>query len=106
MWQENFNAIENPHIVAAGDTNCTTCHRPHTERARFNGTIDLSAGGSDSLNSFRPGSGHGCTAGSSVNASLLKTINVRIFGYLHSDPVVAVRVVNETLDACSILRTR
>ena len=105
MWRNTMDAIENPHRVSPGQTNCSTCHRPHTERSRFRGYIDLTAGGPQA---FVPASGNGCTPGSSVNtlAKPLKTINVRLFGYLHRDPVVSGRVINETLDACSILRGR
>jgi hypothetical protein len=98
MWSEVFNKIENPTVTTVASTNCTACHRTLTERTRFRGILALDPNGPGS---FRPKPGSGCTPGNGVDlAGKVKTINVRMFGYLHSDAMLSGRVVNETLEVC------
>ena len=103
MWARVFNTIENPNLTTVLSTNCTACHRTLTDRDRFAGILNLDTTGPGS---FQPAGNSGCTPGKEQEKTgSIKTFNIRVFGYLHSDAMISQRVVNETLQVCEHFKT-
>jgi hypothetical protein len=103
-WEDVFSHIENPRKIGADETNCTSCHRTHTDRVRFRKVFTLRPDAGD--NAFRAVQGTGCTPGTSVDnmSKGVQTFNIRNFGYLHKDAIVSQRVQNETMLVCEQLK--
>lgn len=103
-WEDVFSHIENPRLIGAAETNCVSCHRPHTDRIRFSKVFELSPAAGP--NAFQVASASGCTPGTSVDNATrgVKTFNIRNFGYLHHEAIVSQRVQNETLMVCEQLK--
>ena len=103
-WEGVFNFMENPKLSGPGDTNCSSCHRTTPDQVRFRGyfTFDTVNG----KNAYKPGNLMGCTPGGAIdyNRVGMRTFTVRMFGYMHENPIIANRVINETLEVCKHLK--
>jgi hypothetical protein len=103
-WQNVMNHIENPRLIGANETNCVSCHRPHTDRIRFRKEMTFHPELGPKAFVAVPGSG--CTTGTSVDNATrgIETFNIRNFGYLRNEAIVSQRVQNETLLVCEQLK--
>jgi hypothetical protein len=104
FWEGVINEIDNPKMTSPGETNCSSCHRTTSDKVRFRGVFKIDTVGGK--NAYQPAQASGCTPGVGIdyNRVGMKTFNVRMFGYLHSDPIVSQRVANETVEVCQELK--
>jgi hypothetical protein len=105
FWASVLNKLDNPKLVGPEESNCSSCHRPTVERSRFSSEIP-ELGTPQTEFAFKAKIPERCNPVSGINYNKsggLKTFNVRNLGYFHGDPVLAQRVVNETVATCEAM---
>lgn len=105
-WDGVFNRLDNPRLSGPGDTNCASCHRVTPDRVRLRGILNFNM--KTGKNAYRPEKRRYCTHGNGIDhfKTGMRTFTVRMLGYMHEEPIIGQRVVNETIEVCNSLKDK